>query len=155
VGTALDCGLRLLGRRAHSQAELRQKLRRRDFDVAEVDQAMLRLDELGYLNDAAYAERLVRRRSGSRGTMAMASELASKGIDRRVAAEALAGLGPEAQVASALRLAARLLGHRPATSYRDLLNSVGPKLMRRGFSGWAIRAACQTLMAQTFPAPEG
>ena len=152
--TALDCGLRLLGRRAHSRAELRQKLRRRGFETTQVDKAMVRLGELGYLNDAAYAESLVRRRSGSRGAMAMASELASKGVERHVAGEALAGLEPEAQIASARRLVERLQGSRVAGSYRELLNSVGPKLMRRGFSTGVIRTACQALLAETTSAPE-
>ena len=129
--------------------ELQQKLSRRGFDGAEVDEAVSRLGELGYLNDAAYAESLVRRRSAARGGMAMASELASKGITRQVAGEALAGLEPEAQVASAVRLAARLQSRNPATSYRDLLNSVGPKLMRRGFSAAVIKTACRELLSAT------
>jgi len=108
---------------------------------------MARLDELGYLNDQAYAESLVRRRAGTRGAMAMASELAAKGIDRRVSGEALAGLEPEAQLASAVRLATRLRGSREVSGYRDLLNSVGPKLMRRGFSTGIIQSACRALLA--------
>ena len=53
---ALDAGLRLLARRAHSRAELRQKLSRRGYEPGEVAAAMGRLDELAYLDDGAYAD---------------------------------------------------------------------------------------------------
>jgi SOS response regulatory protein OraA/RecX len=55
-----NSALRLLGGRAHSVSELRDKLRRRAERVADVDEVLARLKRAGYLDDrkfaASYAE---------------------------------------------------------------------------------------------------
>jgi regulatory protein len=48
--------LKALGGRAHSTGELRQKLWMRAARAADVDDAMARLKELGYLDDRRFAE---------------------------------------------------------------------------------------------------
>jgi regulatory protein len=48
--------LKVLGGRAHSSGELRQKLRLRAARPEDVDEAMTRLKELGYLDDRKFAE---------------------------------------------------------------------------------------------------
>ncbi|MHB8587565.1 MAG: regulatory protein RecX [Candidatus Dormibacteraceae bacterium] len=148
-GTALDAGLRLLGRRAHSRVELCRKLGRRGHSPEEIDSALARLDALGYLNDLAFAEGLVRRRGASRGPMALFAELAARGVDRGQANAAVAAFAPEAQLASATHLAERLYAHRMPSTYRAMLEQVGTKLLRRGFSTTVVRAACRAVMSGT------
>lgn len=152
AGTAYDAGIRLLARRAHSRAELRQKLKRRGFEPDAVDAAVVRLAEMGYLDDAAFARGLVRRRSGSRGTLALSAELAARGIDREGTEAALAGLDEGAQLAAATRLAERLYAARPSPGYREMLDSVGAKLARRGFPAGVVRAACRAVLADRLEA---
>jgi regulatory protein len=48
--------LKALGARAQSTGELREKLRLRAANAADVDQALARLKDLGYLNDKRFAE---------------------------------------------------------------------------------------------------
>lgn len=48
--------LKLLGGRAHSTGELKEKLRRRAGRLAEVEEVLARLKDHGYLNDQRYAE---------------------------------------------------------------------------------------------------
>ena len=152
TGTAYDAGIRLLARRAHSRAELRQKLARRGFERGDVDATIVRLAEMGYLDDAAFARGLVRRRSGSRGALALSAELAAKGIDREGTAAALAGLDEDAQLAAATRLAERLYAARPSPGYPEMLDSVGAKLARRGFPAGVVRAACRAVLAESVDA---
>ena len=113
-----------------------------------------RLAEAGYLDDRAFAEGHVKRRSASLGPMALSAELAARGIDRRLASAALQDFDRTAQVAAATRLAIRLSGHRPGAppasfggpaGYRELLASVGVKLVRRGFSEPVAREACRAV----------
>jgi regulatory protein len=146
---ALDAGLRLLGRRAHSKVELQRKLSRRGHSHEEIDSALTRLNELGYLNDRSFAEGLVRHRAASRGPRALSAELAQRGVDRAQADAAVAGFAPEAQLASATRLAERLYAKRQPASYRETLDAVGPKLLRRGFSSSIVRAACRAVHSGT------
>src|SRR5206468_11116712 len=141
--SAYEAGVRLLARRAHSTAELRRKLARRGFEGDDVDGAVARLSRLGYLDDAAFAEGHVRRRSSARGPLALSAELAARGVDRRDADAALAGLDPASQVAAATRLARRLAGNRRPAGYQELLGTVGAKLLRRGFTLGVAREACR------------
>lgn len=48
--------LRLLGGRAHSTGEMREKLRRRAARLGDVDDVLVRLKDHGYLNDQRFAE---------------------------------------------------------------------------------------------------
>jgi regulatory protein len=48
--------LKVLGGRAHSIGELREKLRRRAERVSDIDDIIVRLKEHGYLDDRRYAE---------------------------------------------------------------------------------------------------
>jgi regulatory protein len=141
--------------RQHSRVELLRKLGRRGYTPEEIDSAMVRLDELGYLNDRSFAEGLVRYRSASRGPRALSAELAARGIDRAEAEAAVAGFDLEGQLATATRLAERLYARKPAGDYREMLNRVGSKLVRRGFSPTVVRAACQTVLSGTRAGNEG
>jgi regulatory protein len=151
---ALDAGLRLLGQRAHSRAELSRKLARRGYPPAEIEAAQARLLELGYLDDGAFAAGHVRRRSATRGPLALSAELFARGVDRAQADAAVARFDPQAQLASAVHLAERLWARRPAGGYRELLDQVGSRLVRRGFSPSIARAACLAALAGTAPNAE-
>jgi len=133
-----DRALLILAGRPHSAAELRLKLRRRGHDADEVESALTRLRELGYLDDAAFAQSLVGWRSRSRGRRAIASELAARGVPREVSAAVLAEVDPEAELAAAQALLARSL--RDRGDERELSRAVA-KLRRRGFDADTIQSA--------------
>ncbi len=122
------------------------KLNRRGYAQEAIEAALVRLVERGYLDDASFARGLVRQRGATRGPLALSAELAAKGVDRARADAALAEFGPEAQLLSATRLAERLHARRPVTSYREMLDRVGSKLLRRGFSATVVRAACRSAL---------
>jgi len=146
--------LRLLGGRAHSRVELQRKLARRGYTSEEVDAALARLEELGYLNDLAFAEGLVRVRSASRGPRALSAELAKRGVGRAQADRALASYDEALQLASAMRNIVRTYGRREITDYREMLNQVGSRLLRQGYSAITVRAACRAVVAGTPPGSE-
>lgn len=143
TGSAYEAAVRYLAGRAHSRAELARKLARRGHEEADVEGAMARLADLGYLDDAGFAAGHVRRRSASLGPLALSAELTARGVDRDVAQLALAGLSREAQLEAATRLAAKDAGRKRPAGYKELLDSAGPKLLRRGFSPGIAREACR------------
>jgi regulatory protein len=51
-----EYALKVLGGRAYSTGELREKLRRRAEQAEDVDVVLVRLKEIGYLDDKRYAE---------------------------------------------------------------------------------------------------
>jgi regulatory protein len=132
--------LRLLALRPHATAELRRKLLQRRCPAKEVEEALDRFSELGYLDDLAYARALVARRSGSRGAALIAQELAAKGIPRGLAQEALGELARDRQVASASLMVSRQQGRDPGLA--------ATRLQRRGFSRDVIREALGGLLEE-------
>jgi regulatory protein len=143
-----------LARRSHSQWELRRKLRQKGHSAESIDLAMSRLADLGYLNDQAFASELVRRRASLRGPRALSAELAARGVDRAEADLAVAEFDPEAQLAAAVRLVERLYAKMPGASYRQMLDTIGTRLLRRGFSSIVVRTACRSVLAETAQEPE-
>jgi regulatory protein len=127
---------------------MRQKLVRRGYEADEVASALARLAEMGYLDDAAFARGLVRHRSATRGPLAVSAELAAKGIDRQGTAEALAEFDAESQLASATLLAKRMCPQGRDIGYREILDRVGVKLLRRGFPSAVVRAACRAVLVE-------
>jgi regulatory protein len=129
--------------------ELQRKLGRRGHSAEEIDSALARLKELGYVNDKSFAEGLVRHRAASRGPRALSAELAARGVERAQADSAVAAYAPEEQLASATRLAERLYARHPGLGYRETLDGIGSKLVRRGFSATIVRAACRAVLSGT------
>ncbi|MBN2232459.1 MAG: regulatory protein RecX [Deltaproteobacteria bacterium] len=122
-----DKALDFLARRPHFEAELRRKLADRDFAAADIEVAIARLCELGYLDDAAWGRRLAHR------------YLWEKGYGRRLIGHKLrqAGAGAELSRALAAELFADLDGadlepvfERLAARCRGDLYAA---LVRRGF----------------------
>jgi regulatory protein len=124
------------------------------FEADAVDAAMRRLVELGYLDDSSFAKGLVRRRAALRGPRALSAELAARGVDRADADAAVAGFDAEAQLVSATRLAERLYARKAGIGYREMLDTVGTKLLRRGFSTQVVYAACRSVLLGTAQPPE-
>ncbi len=83
----------LLAARPWSVADMRARLGVLGYQAGLVDTTIMRLVELGYLDDERYAAAWVasRDRSRPRGSAALRRELIRKGIDQAVIEEALAG----------------------------------------------------------------
>ncbi len=142
--------MRLLARRPHSRAELFRKLRQRGFEADDSESALGVLAELGYIDDASFAEGYVRRRAASHGPLALSAELQARGVGREVAGEAVGRLDRDAQVLAAALLVRRTAGRKLPASYQELLDTAGVKLLRRGFSPAIAWAACRAVWDGTW-----
>lgn len=144
---ALDRAMDCLALRDHAAGELYQKLCRK-FDPHSAAWAVARAQELGLLDDAAFARHraaeLYRKRKSRREIL---RDLAGKGIDRDVAAEAVETLyaeheedGEDPEIATARVLVERRYASKLAAGKRD---NVAAALARRGFSHAVIRAVLE------------
>ena len=141
---ALDKAMDYLSLRDHASGELYQKLCRK-FDAPSAAYAVARAGELGLLDDAGFARRraaeLLRKRKSRREIL---TDLATKGIDRDTAAEAVEALyeceeeGEDPELATARALVQRHYAANLAAGQRD---QVAAALARRGFSHAIIREA--------------
>ena len=88
---AYQAALRFLARRSHSRWELFTKVTRKGFSRSDINRSLDRLEELGYLNDRAFALEYSRYRlkQSPRGRKLLAVELMKRGISRELVEEVL------------------------------------------------------------------
>lgn len=145
---AFERALTALSRRSYTEHELRQRLGRR-FAPEEIDPAVARLRELGYVDDARWAADFVETRRGRLGGRRLRQELARRGIVPEHVEAATGDLDDAAAaVATAQRRLPALRRLEPAQQRRRLYGY----LQRRGFSHDATRQAlAETLDADAHP----
>jgi len=144
-----DRALLLLAVRARSRHELSSRLLRAGFEAEEVEAELIRLEEVGLVDDRAFAHELAEhqlkvKRSGRR---AVASALAAKGVARGTIEQALAELGGnEDEGDRALALASdqarRLTRVAPEVAFGRLVSF----LARRGYDGGTARGAARAAL---------
>ena len=131
---AWKAALLRLGHQPLSRAVLAHRLQDLGYAAPTVEAVLTRAAEAGYLDDQAYAESLVRRRSRTRGRSLIAQELRSKGIAAAEVESALGQLELADEEARALALAQSSLRRRPPATAEELRRRVGTALERRGFA---------------------
>lgn len=108
--------LRVLARQSYTVSELRRKLTLREVPEETAEELLARLQELGLVDDAKYAEQYVASRRASRGRLALSQELRRKGIADAVTTRNLAALTTAQQLAAAKELLLKnAWRYRPAT----------------------------------------
>ncbi|QNG55660.1 regulatory protein RecX [Pseudonocardia petroleophila] len=150
---AREICLRLLTDRARTRHELAQALRQRGVPDEAAESVLSRFDEVGLIDDAAFAGQYVRSRHTYRGLSrrAIAMELRRKGVDDEVAGEALEEVDPESEEQRARELVDRKLRTVPADTPEQrtkAANRLVGMLARRGYGGGiAYRVVREALAA--------
>lgn len=130
--------LDLLTRKPQSRRELGRKLKEWGATPEEGEAICGRLEELGYLDDAAYAVRVVEHYSAKGfGAKKLRDELYRRGVPRELWDQALEQAEDPAEAIDAF-VAKRLAGKEPD---RKEWQRVSDALARRGYSWWEIRDA--------------
>jgi regulatory protein len=125
--------LRRLARQPLPRVVLGERLRQLGYTPSVVTTTLDRAQQLGYLDDRAYAHSLVRRRSQTRGVSLIARELRSKGVGEDDVSSAMEQVDPDAEEERALALARSALNRRRPATADELRRRVGAVLSRRGF----------------------
>jgi regulatory protein len=153
VAAARDICLRLLTDRARTRHELAQALRQKGVPDDAAEQVLSRFDEVGLIDDAAFAGQWVRSRHRSRGLgrRAIAQELRRKGVDAEIAGEALAEVDGAAEEQRARELVDRKLRSMRVDSPADRVVAarrlVG-MLARKGYGGGLAYGVVRTALAE-------
>lgn len=130
--------LKIISRKPLSAAMLENDLRKRGFDMLDIERAIRRLSEMGYLDDEAFAKDLVlrRRRARPSGTALIRMELEAKGICPAVIEKVLLESAEYGSDLDAARAAAQRWLRRAALGKeitRDQARKLGSHLKSRGF----------------------
>ncbi len=150
VQHARDACLRLLTARPRTRAELRQALLRKGIEEDVADQVLGRLDKVGLIDDAAFAELWVRSRHTHQGLgrRALATELRRKGVADDVAAAAMATVDADAEEDRARQLVRKRLRSLSGADEAARIRKLVGMLARRGYTeGLAFRVVRDELTA--------
>jgi regulatory protein len=129
---AMGRALNLLGYRARSEAEIRDRLGRYGYAGETIDAVVGRLEELGYLDDAEFARLKAREKARRYGPRRVSAELRKSGVGeelaREVVEEEFAG---RSEVGEARSAAARRYNGRGSDAEARRVYGF---LVRRGYS---------------------
>jgi regulatory protein len=129
---AIGRALNLLGYRARSEAELRERLRRYGYVEETIEGVVLRLEELGYVDDAEFAREKAHEKARRYGPRRVSVELKKSGVGedlvREVVDEEFAG---RSEVEEARAAAARRYNGRGSDAEARRVYGF---LVRRGYS---------------------
>jgi SOS response regulatory protein OraA/RecX len=136
----------MLSRRPYSAAEMRRALERKFPDSGEaISDSIVRLREMGYLNDAQYAEQAAMSLARRLGRLRARRQLKSKGVDCRVIEPALQrayeGVDERQLIEQCIEKKIQA-ARRPVTRAR--LASLCQSLLRRGFRADDIMKAVRS-----------
>ena len=102
-------GLKMLGRRELSEAQIRQRLARKEHSQEDIDEAVARLRDERAIDDVRVAEAIartetsLRKRGKVRVRMQIERAGIAKAIARKAVEEVFGGIDDEAQIEAALR----------------------------------------------------
>ncbi|WP_030342836.1 recombination regulator RecX [Streptomyces sp. NRRL S-1022] len=140
--------LRLLTGTPRTRKQLADALRKREIPEDVADEVLDRFEEVGLINDGAFADAWVESRHHGRGLArrALARELRTKGVDSALIEDAVAQLDPEQEEATARELVARKLRATRGLDRDKRLRRLAGMLARKGYSeGMALRIVRQAL----------
>ena len=140
--------LRLLTGTPRTRKQLADALRKREIPDEAADEVLSRFEEVGLINDAAFADAWVDSRHRGRGLarQALARELRTKGVDSTLIDEAIAQLDSDQEEATARELVARKLRATRGLDRDKRIRRLAGMLARKGYSqGTALRVVRQAL----------
>ncbi|MHC5261780.1 recombination regulator RecX [Streptomyces sp. UC4497] len=140
--------LRLLTGTPRTRKQLADALRKREIPDDVADEVLTRFEEVGLINDSAFADAWVESRHHGRGLArrALARELRTKGVDSTVIDEAVGQLDSEREEETARELVARKLRSTRGLERDKRLRRLAGMLARKGYpEGMALRVVRQAL----------
>ncbi|HEX6160784.1 MAG TPA: regulatory protein RecX [Thermoanaerobaculia bacterium] len=145
--------LRILQYRFNSEAELRRKLQRKQFEKEEIDAALEKLRAEKWLDDQRFAGAFVRTRTSRKvGRLRIARELQAAGVDDETAGSAIAeNVDAEAEREALVELGvkrARMLARRLGEDFLSTSegrNKLAGYLLKQGYDAALVREALKEI----------
>ncbi|KOG37666.1 recombination regulator RecX [Streptomyces resistomycificus] len=140
--------LRLLTGTPRTRKQLADALRKREIPDDAAEEVLSRFEEVGLINDSAFADAWVESRHHGRGLArrALARELRNKGVDSTLIDEAVGQVDSEQEEATARELVARKLRSTRGLDRDKRLRRLAGMLARKGYpEGMALRVVRRAL----------
>ncbi|MER5554959.1 recombination regulator RecX [Streptomyces sp. NPDC002793] len=151
VEQARNICLRLLTGTPRTRKQLADALRKREIPDEAAEEVLSRFEDVGLIDDAAFADAWVESRHHGRGLArrALVRELRTKGVDPAVIDEAVGQLDLEQEEETARELVARKLRSTRGLDRDKRLRRLAGMLARKGYGeGMALRVVRQAIEAE-------
>ncbi|MFJ8253656.1 recombination regulator RecX [Streptomyces sp. NPDC094466] len=148
VEQARNICLRLLTGTPRTRKQLADALRKREIPDEAAEEVLARFEDVGLIDDAAFAGAWVESRHHGRGLArrALVRELRTKGVDSAVIDDAVGRLDPDQEEETARELVARKLRSTRGLDRDKRLRRLAGMLARKGYGeGMALRVVRQAL----------
>ncbi len=136
IAKAFNKALHYLGFQMRSEYEVRKKLLDAGHGEAVVQEAIIKLEKLGFLNDETYSKALLetKKRTMKKGPRAIRQDLHKKGIAKNLQDEVLETFSYEEQLELARQLAEKEMRAGSRRTPAQLKQKIQDVLMRKGYS---------------------
>ena len=155
--SALDAAVKYIASAPRSEKEVREKLYRKGYHKAEVEDAIARAKEYGYIDDVRYVADFAEYYGAKLGRKKLEYKLVTeKGIPREIALNGIAdAVSEEEEREKAVSVAMKYAASKRITERKDL-GKVGAYLWQRGFArdtiDHALDAVAESLSCEDFDA---
>lgn len=136
ISKAFNRALHFLSYRMRSEMEVKKKLLENEYGEAVVLEAIVKLKRLGFLDDVAFSEALVRteKNSSLKGPKAIQQSLYKKGIPKEMQTQALEEYTMDEQLDNAMKLAEKTMRSNSSQPPAQVQQKIRNTLARKGFS---------------------
>lgn len=136
IAKAFNKALNFLSYQMRSEYEVKQKLLQLGHGEAVIQEAIHKLNRLGFLNDESYSKALLetRKRTAKKGPAAIRQDLMKKGIAKDLQQQVLTTFGHEEQVKIALELAEKAVRANHNKTPAQVKQKIQEVLLRKGYS---------------------
>ena len=150
IAKAFNKALSFLSFQMRSEHEVRQKLLQAEYGAAVVEEAIRKLERLGFLNDESYSRALVetRKRTAKKGPAAIRQDLMKKGIDKNLQNEVLGTFSHSEQVEIASELAAKQVRASAGKTPMQIKQKTQDLLLRKGYSYSVVNEVLGQLLVE-------
>jgi regulatory protein len=146
---ATKFAIKLLGVRKRSVFEMRNRLKRKEFENNIIDEVIEELTEYKYLNDEEFAEAYINDRINfnPRGSFLVKKELREKGVAENIVNEKIKELFPEEkEMELAKKAAKKKLGSLNKDLEKNkIYQKIGSYLQAKGYASWIIKEVLEDI----------
>lgn len=136
IAKAFNKALGFLSFQMRSEHEVKQKLLQLGHGEAVIQEAIHKLNRLGFLNDESYSKALLetRKRTAKKGPAAIRQDLMKKGIAKDLQQEVLKSYGHDEQLQLAMELAEKAIRSNDNKTPTQVKQKIQDVLLRKGYS---------------------
>lgn len=136
IAKAFNKALHFLSFQMRSEYEVKMKLLDLKFGEAVVQEALRKLEKLGFLNDETYSKALLetKKKTAKKGPRAIQQDLMKKGIDKKLQEQVLNSYTNDEQIEIALQLAEKEVRAGAKKTPAQIKQKVQDLLLRKGYS---------------------